>query len=71
MIDADQPTLELHTQQFVDSLAGAPSIYKLSPAEARSDGARQRSEGASSSRINRVPPHRSHRSKPFPSITPA
>ena len=35
-IDADQPTLELHTQQFVDSLAGAPSIYKLSPAEARS-----------------------------------
>jgi acetyl esterase len=35
-IDADQPTLELHTQQFVDSLAGAPPIYTLSPAEARS-----------------------------------
>jgi acetyl esterase len=36
MIDADQPTLELHTQQFVDSLAGAPPIYTLSPADARS-----------------------------------
>jgi acetyl esterase len=36
MIDADQPTLELHTQQFVDSLTGAPPIYTLSPAEARS-----------------------------------
>jgi len=35
-IDADQPTLELHTQQFVDSLAGAPPIYTLSPADARS-----------------------------------
>ena len=31
-----QPTLELHTQQFVDSLAGAPSIYTLSPAGAQS-----------------------------------
>jgi acetyl esterase len=31
-----QPTLELHTQQFIDSLAGAPPIYTLSPAEARS-----------------------------------
>jgi acetyl esterase/lipase len=35
-INADQPTLEPHTQQFVDSLAGAPPIYTLSPAEARS-----------------------------------
>jgi acetyl esterase len=31
-----QPTLELHTQQFVDSLSGAPPIYTLSPADARS-----------------------------------
>jgi acetyl esterase len=31
-----EPTLELHTQQFVDSLAGAPPIYTLSPADARS-----------------------------------
>ena len=31
-----QPALELHTQQFVDSLAGAPPIYSLSPAAARS-----------------------------------
>jgi acetyl esterase len=31
-----QPALELHTQQFVDSLAGAPPIYMLSPADARS-----------------------------------
>jgi len=30
-----QPTLELHTQQFIDSLAGAPPIYTLSPPEAR------------------------------------
>ena len=35
-IDADQPTLELHTQQFVDSLTGAPPIYTLSLADARS-----------------------------------
>jgi acetyl esterase len=35
-IDADRPTLELHTQQFIDSLTGAPPIYTLSPAEARS-----------------------------------
>jgi acetyl esterase len=35
-IDADQPTLEPHTQQFVDSLTGAPPIYTLSPADARS-----------------------------------
>jgi len=34
--DADQPTLELHTQQFVDGLAGAPPIYSLSPDQARS-----------------------------------
>jgi acetyl esterase/lipase len=31
-----QPTLELHTQHFIDSLAGAPPIYTLSPADARS-----------------------------------
>ena len=35
-IDAAQPALELVTQQFVDSLAGAPPIYTLSPADARS-----------------------------------
>jgi acetyl esterase len=35
-IDTIRPTLELHTQQFVDGLAGAPPIYSLSPAEARS-----------------------------------
>jgi acetyl esterase len=34
-IDATRPTLELHTQQFVDGLAGSPPIYSLSPAEAR------------------------------------
>jgi acetyl esterase len=34
-IDASPPTLEPHTQQFVDSLEGAPPIYKLAPAEAR------------------------------------
>ena len=31
-----QPTLELHTQEFVDSLAGAPPIYTLSLVDARS-----------------------------------
>jgi acetyl esterase len=35
-IGATQPELELVTQQFVDSLAGAPPIYTLSPADARS-----------------------------------
>jgi len=35
-IDIAQPTLEPHTQQFIDSLAGAPPIYTLSPADARS-----------------------------------
>ena len=35
-IDAAQPALEPHTQQFVDSLAGAPPIHTLSPADARS-----------------------------------
>jgi acetyl esterase len=35
-IDTFRPTLELHTQQFVDGLAGAPPIYGLSPGEARS-----------------------------------
>jgi acetyl esterase len=38
-----QPALELHTQQFVDSLAGAPPIYTLSPADARSVLARAQS----------------------------
>jgi acetyl esterase len=38
-----EPTLELHTQQFVDSLAGAPPIYTLSPTEARSVLARAQS----------------------------
>ena len=35
-IAAAQPTLELHTQEFVDSLAGAPPIYTLSLVDARS-----------------------------------
>ena len=35
-ISTAQPTLELHTQEFIDSLAGAPPIYTLSPADARS-----------------------------------
>ena len=35
-IDATKPTLEPHTQQFVDELVGAPPIYSLSPDEARS-----------------------------------
>jgi acetyl esterase len=35
-IDTVRPTLEPHTQQFVDGLAGAPPIYTLSPADARS-----------------------------------
>lgn len=34
-IDANRPTLELHTQQFIDGLAGSPPIHSLSPAEAR------------------------------------
>jgi acetyl esterase len=34
--DATQPALEPHTQQFVEGLAGAPPIYTLSPADARS-----------------------------------
>ena len=34
-MDLAQPTLELHTQQFIDSLAGAPPIYTLSPPDAR------------------------------------
>lgn len=38
-----QQTLELHTRQFVDSLAGAPPIYTLSPADARSVLARAQS----------------------------
>ncbi len=43
MVDAAQPELEPHTQQFVDSLAGAPPIYTLSPTEARSVLARAQS----------------------------
>jgi acetyl esterase len=35
-IEAAQPNMELHTQQFVDGLAGAPPIYTLSVADARS-----------------------------------
>jgi acetyl esterase len=38
-----QPTLEPHTQHFIDSLAGAPPIYTLSPADARSVLARAQS----------------------------
>ncbi len=38
-----QPTLELHTQQFVDGLAGAPPIDTLSPVDARSVLARAQS----------------------------
>src|SRR5215469_22113 len=34
--DTAEPALEPHTQQFVDGLAGAPPIYSLSPADARS-----------------------------------
>jgi acetyl esterase len=34
--DPPQPALEPHTQEFVDGLAGAPPIYTLSPADARS-----------------------------------
>jgi hypothetical protein len=30
------PTLELHTQHFIDGLAGAPPNYTLSPADVRS-----------------------------------
>jgi len=35
-IDTIRPTLEPHTEQFIDGLAGAPPIYSLSPDEARS-----------------------------------
>ena len=34
-INTAEATLEPHTQQFVDGLAGAPPIYTLSPADAR------------------------------------
>src|SRR5947209_20311820 len=34
-IDATEPVLEPHTQQFVDGLANAPPIYTLSPDAAR------------------------------------
>src|SRR5215470_990697 len=36
MNDTIRPTLEPHTQQFVDGLAGTSPIYSLSPDEARS-----------------------------------
>jgi acetyl esterase len=42
-MDLAQPTLELHTQQFIDSLAGAPPIHTLSAADARSVLARAQS----------------------------
>jgi acetyl esterase len=35
-MDLAHPSLELHTQQFIDSLAGAPPIHTLSAADARS-----------------------------------
>ena len=38
-----QPSLELHTQQFIDSLAGSPPIYTLSPVDARAVLARAQS----------------------------
>ena len=41
--DSAEAALEPHTQQFVDGLAGAPPIYSLSPAEARSLLARAQS----------------------------
>ena len=43
VLDTAQPELEPHTQQFVDSLADAPPIYTLSPADARSVLARAQS----------------------------
>jgi acetyl esterase len=43
ILDGAQPELEPHTQQFVDSLTGAPPIYTLSPADARSVLARAQS----------------------------
>ena len=36
--DPVEQTLEPHTQEFVDNLAGAPTIYTLSPATARCKG---------------------------------
>jgi len=35
-VDVDRQAMELHTQQFIDGLDGAPPIYSLSPDEARS-----------------------------------
>ena len=35
-IDTIRPTLEPHTEQFIDGLASGPPIYSLSPDEARS-----------------------------------
>jgi acetyl esterase len=51
-----QPTLEPHTQHFIDSLAGAPPIYTLSPADARSVLARAQSipVGKPSSKIEDI-----------------
>src|SRR3984893_8474446 len=55
-VDAAQPMLEPVTQQLVDSLAGAPPIYTLSPADARSVLARAQSApvGKPSARIEDV-----------------
>src|SRR5262245_62262508 len=41
--DTIGPTLELHTPQFIDGLAGSPPLYTLSPAEARAVLARAQS----------------------------
>src|SRR6516225_8855013 len=40
---AAEPALEVHTQQFIDGLVGAPPIYTLSPVDARSVLARAQS----------------------------
>lgn len=55
-VDAAQPMLEPVTQQLVDSLASAPPIYTLSPADARSVLARAQSApvGKPSARIEDV-----------------
>jgi hypothetical protein len=56
-LDAAQPTLELHTQQLVDGLAGAAPIYALSPDEERSVlvGAQSRPVGKPSAQIEDLP----------------
>jgi acetyl esterase len=54
---AAEPTLELHTQHFIESLAGAPPIHTLSPADARSLLAKAQSipVGKPSAQIEDVP----------------